>query len=349
MFQSRESYRAAWQTAYVNDPPVPLNLDIELAAVCNLACPFCFWGESDFNEAMKKSAKDGKPLKRLMPTSMAIKLIDEAAEIGIPAIKFNWRGESTIHPEYSTILRHARTKTRDNLTLTGTYAPGLLQSASASGGLVPAFHDLLVNTNGNCREHAIDGLMNATKVMISLDSLLPDTYAKMRVGGDLTSAIRTVRTLVERGHPNVWVRRVVTKENKDEPFAFLARQVFGANVKISEHAVFDRNENEQHMANDVIVPDIPRTYCGYPSQRLMIAATGDVFPCCVDYDGTIKVGEYPKQSLLEIWEDEPMVRLRATLRANELSKAPEKCRNCTSWMAYKAPERELVHDREIVV
>jgi radical SAM protein with 4Fe4S-binding SPASM domain len=345
MFPTHASYRAAWANAYKTDPAVPLNIDIELAAVCNLACPFCFWGEADFNEAMKKSASDGKPIKRLMPTEMAIKIIDEAAEIGVPALKFNWRGESTIHPDYSTIIRHARTKMK---TDTGPFPGEKTMATFDCLVTTPAFFELLVNTNANCRDHAIDGLMNATKVMVSLDSLIPETYAKMRKGGDLKRAIDVTRELVERGHRNVWVRRVVTKDNAAEPFAFLARQVFGKAVHISEHAVFDRNEDERHAEDGKSAP-AERTYCGYPSQRLMVSATGDVFPCCVDYDGTINVGKYPDQTLLEIWNGEPMVKLRETLRANRLSAAPAKCQNCTSWMAYKAPERDLVQDREVVI
>lgn len=331
IFKTREQYREAWNRAYQEDPPVPLNIDIELAAACNLACPMCFWGEADFVKQMSKKAPDGKPVKRLMPTELAIAIIGEAARLGVPALKFNWRGESTLHPDYSMILDYARTMT----------VPVLDGDVIEN---VHAFHDLLVNTNGNCNADAIEGLMSATKVMVSLDSLVPATYQRMRVGGHLERACAVIQILIDRGHPDLWVRRVITTLNKDEPFAQDVRALFGPKVKISEHACFDRNEGA-HL--QVVDPKFERTYCGYPSQRMMIAADGSVFPCCVDYDGTMVMGKFPDQSLAEIWAGKPFRTLRSELRKNFF--ASDACLKCTSWMAYKAPEREKVQDVEIKI
>jgi radical SAM protein with 4Fe4S-binding SPASM domain len=313
---SREAYRQAWADAFTSDPAVPLNLDLELASVCNLSCPFCFWGEGAFQEAMKQPAADGKAKKRLMPAGMALRLINQAAVMGIPALKFNWRGESTIHPNYSKILTHARQ--------------------------LP-FHDLLVNTNANCKDAALDGLMAATKVMVSLDSTVPETYAVMRAGGSLDRAIEVTRELVRRGHPNLWVRRVVTKENRGEPFARTARELFGPAVHISEHACIDRNTKSRHQADN---PDAyERAYCGYPSQRIVIASDGTAYPCCIDTDASMPVGNVDRQTLPEIWSGKPMKELRARLRRNVFESAI--CQKCESWMAYKAPQRDLVQDKEI--
>lgn len=331
MFNRREDYRAAWERAYLIDPPIPLNVDIELASVCNLACPFCFYGEADWNAEMQKPAADGKPKKRFMPASMAYRIIEQAAALNVPALKFNWRGESTMHPEYSNILEAAAAMKHVEAV-----------KVASNGNGKPAFFDLLVNTNANCKDSAIPGLMRATKVMVSLDSTIPSIYKKMRVNGDLNRAIYVIRELVRRGHSNVWVRRVMTKENQQEPFAHNVRVLFGKSVHISEHACFDRNADEHHQLND---PKFDRTYCGYPSQRMMIASDGTVFPCCVDYDGTMEMGRFPEKDLLSIWNGAPFKKLRMELRDNFFrSKA---CSKCTSWMAYNAPEREQVQDREI--
>jgi len=335
-FQSFDSYRKAWDDAYTVDPDVPLNLDIELASVCNFACPFCFWGEGDFNEAMKKPADDGKAMKRLMPTETAFKLIDEAEEMGITALKFNWRGESTLHPDYSKILSYAR------------WRPYWPEEQGWEERGADRFHEILVNTNANCKDSAINGLAAATKCMVSLDSMVPETYKKMRVNGSLDLAKAVIHELVRRNHPNLWVRRVMTKANQAEPFAKQVRDEFGPIVKISEHACFDRNADEHHQLND---PSLwkDRTYCGYPSQRMMVASYGLVYPCCVDYDGTMVMGDIRKSTLRDIRHGEKFKQLREVLRSNDLAKASQMCRNCTSWMAYKAPQRELVQDKELVV
>jgi hypothetical protein len=222
-YPTKELYRQAWADAHHTDPAVPLNVDIELASLCNLACPFCFWGEADFNTQMLAPAADGKAKKRLMPTELALRIIDEAAEIGVPALKFNWRGESTIHPDYSSILKYARALYRN-----GSRGDGGISKLSR-----PAFHELLVNTNANCKDHAIEGLMAATKVMVSLDSTVPETYKVMRVNGSLDRATEVIRELIRRGHPNLWVRRVITTANQAEPFAQRVRDLFGPTVHMS--------------------------------------------------------------------------------------------------------------------
>lgn len=335
VFATHEDYRRAWAEAYKSDPPVPLNIDIELASLCNLACPFCFWGEAKFQEEMLKASSDGKAKKRLMPTDLAIQLIDEAAKIGVPALKFNWRGESTLHPEYSRILQHARFRPRP----TNGTAP-----LAGGDGYLPAFYELLVNTNANCKDRAVDGLMAATKVMISLDSTIPEIYAQMRVNGRLERALEVSRELIRRKHPNLWIRRVITKVNRDEPFAENVRRILGPDgYKVAQHYAVNRSKDQDHQMDNP--ESYERTYCGYPSQRIMVAADGTCFPCCVDTDGTMPMGVFNGGNLLEIWNGEEFRKLRADLRQNKLTS--EICKRCESWMAYKAPQRQFVQDKAV--
>ena len=54
------------------------------------------------------------------------------------------------------------------------------------------------------------------------------------------------------------------------------------------------------------------------------------------------IGFYPKQSLMEIWNGDKINNLRDELKNNILKS--EICRNCTSYLAYKRPERNYVQD-----
>ena len=65
---------------------IPLCIDLEVAAVCDLACPHCY---------RQYIATPDK----IMKADLVYKLIDQAAEIGVPSMKFNWRGEPLLHPE----------------------------------------------------------------------------------------------------------------------------------------------------------------------------------------------------------------------------------------------------------
>ena len=73
----------------------PLCIDIEVASVCDLACPFCY--------RQYISTPD-----KVMSKTLAFKLIDQAAELGVPSMKFNWRGEPLLNPQLSIIVDYAK-------------------------------------------------------------------------------------------------------------------------------------------------------------------------------------------------------------------------------------------------
>lgn len=283
-----------------------------------------------------------------MPKEFAFRIIDQCAEIGVPALKFNWRGESTLHPDYSEILNYAKSKFRPifSTELKNETVPPWPGMPTATE---PIFLEILANTNANCTDRAIDGLMACTKVMISLDSMVPETYAQMRVGGDLSKAKHTIWELVRRGHPNIWVRRVLSKVNHHEDFFGMVQKEWGAKVHVSQHYCFDRNATKKHEISGCDHDqESKRKYCGYPSQRLVIASTGKAYPCCIDLHETMPVGDISKQSILEIWNGQPMSDLRERLKFLKVGEWSETCRNCESWMSYDAPQRDFVQDREII-
>jgi len=308
-YATYQHYRKAWQDAKYRTPTIPLNLDIELSTVCNLQCPFCFTQDKAF-----KLLK----LKPYMEKDLALYIIEQAHFIGIPALKFNWRGEATLHPDFTEIMKFAKKKD---------------------------FYDIIINTNGNVPDSALEGLKLATKIIVSLDTFGKDQYAKLRKKGDLRTVINTINYLIDSGHNNISVRRVLTKENNNEDFHHIAKTVFGDKVKTSEHHCFDRNTLESYSITKL---DKKRTYCGYPSQRLVIGTNGDVFPCCVDYFETMKLANIEKDDLQTIWEDIILYNLRKNLKQNIFFKNTQ-CLDCTSFMAYNVPERELIEPERIEI
>lgn len=296
---TRKQYREAWDNAHKETPRIPLNVDIELSSACNLRCPFCFL-----------SNPKHKQERRFMDLDLAIRVIDEAHKIGVPALKFNWRGESTLSPDFSRIVEYA---------------------AHFS------FHDLLINTNGNYGDHAIAGMMACTKVMFSLDSTVEATYNNIRVGGDMLKVLDNISKLIKLGHTGIWVRRVISDQNQSEDFSGNVKRIFGDSVKVAEHYCFDRVKKQETPAK--------RVYCGYPSQRLVVAVDGGIYPCCVDYDCTMPVGEAP--ALEHAWNSDKMDNLRGVLKNQSVKTFQKACENCTSWMGYDSPKREFVQDKEI--
>ena len=70
----------------------PLCLDIETASICDLACPFAI-------EVFNNSDK-------IIDDKVCFDLIDQAVEMGIPSIKFNWRGEPLLHPKLPEFISY---------------------------------------------------------------------------------------------------------------------------------------------------------------------------------------------------------------------------------------------------
>ena len=143
------------------------------------------------------------------------------------------------------------------------------------------------------------------------------------------------------GHPNIWVRRVITDTNKHEDFGRDVTRIWShtPNIRASEHHCFERNGKQEVNAT--------RTYCGYPSQRIVVDTSGKAYPCCVDYGQTMPIGDLTRQTIAQVWASKKLNTLRYALKSNQIDHCPRACKNCTSWMAYNDPRRQMVMDKEI--
>jgi hypothetical protein len=80
-----------------------------------------------------------------------------------------------------------------------------------------------------------------------------------------------------------------------------------------------------------------RTRCREPWRGgLVVLQDGRVTACCVDHDGELAVGDANRQSLTEIFNGEPMRRLR---RAHVKGELPPICARCTEYPSDAAAPR----------
>ena len=75
----------------------PLCLDIETASICDLACPHCF------REYILTPDK-------IMKLDFYKRIIDTAAELEIPSVKLNWRGEPLLNHQLEKFIKYAKDK-----------------------------------------------------------------------------------------------------------------------------------------------------------------------------------------------------------------------------------------------
>ncbi|MBP2233372.1 radical SAM protein with 4Fe4S-binding SPASM domain [Azospirillum agricola] len=74
------------------------------------------------------------------------------------------------------------------------------------------------------------------------------------------------------------------------------------------------------------IPQKDHVTCQFPWDKMTVTWDGDVVPCCYDYDKRYVLGNALRQSLSEIWNGEPMRRLRQEFLDNQVDNPL--CRNC---------------------
>ncbi len=272
----------------------PLCLDIEVASICDLACPFCF---REFEATPDK----------IIDEQLCYKLIDQAAEMKIPSIKFNWRGEPLLHPKLPEFIKYAKMK-------------GILET--------------IINTNAtHLNEKKSEELIEAglDLIIYSFDGGSKKTYEKNRPGRFKKNNFEDVYKNIKNFHkvkkklssklPYTKIQMIMTKETSKEVKSFF--ELFSdcvddvTTTPYTERGgnISDLSEEEVKTYNDIIkknnlpegthyIKDIfgniqvsnGRIPCEQPYQRLLVTYEGKVAMCCYDWGAKHPVGFVDKKS-----------------------------------------------------
>ena len=82
-------------------PEFPLYVLIEPTSVCNLRCPFCFQSDKSFTV---------KSNMGMMEMDLFVQCVDECEANGTCAITLASRGEPTLHPQFTDMLKYLKGK-----------------------------------------------------------------------------------------------------------------------------------------------------------------------------------------------------------------------------------------------
>jgi MoaA/NifB/PqqE/SkfB family radical SAM enzyme len=266
----------------------PLCLDLETAAVCDLACPFCY---RQFIATPDK----------IMSEDLAYRLIDQAADLGVPSMKFNWRGEPLLHPRLPELVAHAKRR-------------GILET--------------IINTNATTLDEAkARRLIEAglDLVIYSFDGGSRESYERMRPGRFAANGFDAVIANIRRfaalrrelgsPFPRTKIQMILTEETFAEQEAFFAlfedcvddvsvKQYTERGGKLAELDGATRARVESALADrglDAATPffrdkdggvsvAVGRLPCEQPYQRLLITYDGRVGMCCYDWGAQHPVG-----------------------------------------------------------
>lgn len=284
----------------------PKVLLIDTISYCNLQCSMCVHK----NMARKKG---------IMPWNLFTKIIDEIAEVDRNIrVWLVFFGEALLlksrKPSIFDMIGYAKNK-----------------------GLT----DVVLNSNANlldekaARELISSGL---DAIYIGIDAFKPETYAKIRVGGNYKKVVQNVinlidlKQLMKSDKPRVFVQFVEMEDNSNEKEAFIdfwKKQ--GATVKIRPKVSWAGLID----APNLVLGDQDRWPCYWAMQTMSITDTGKVVTCAVDLDAKYVAGDVNKQSLTEIWNG-VLKKLRQFHASKKFNALPENCRNCKDWQSAKA-------------
>lgn len=201
--------------------------------------------------------------------------------------------------------------------------------------------DVVMNSNANLLDwEAAEGLIKSglDSIYIGLDAFLPETYAKVRVGGNYEKTVQNVINLIDlkkqlgAEKPQVFAQFVemdINRAEKDEFVRFWTDQ--GATVKIRPKVSWAGNID----APNLVLDNKDRWPCYWAMQTMSITDTGKVVTCAVDLDACFVAGDINSQSLKEVWNGK-LRELRKNHLAKNFHELPPNCRDCRDWQSARA-------------
>ena len=266
----------------------PLCIDLELASICDLACPHCF------REYLATPDK-------IMNIEFAKKIILDAVNNSIPSIKFNWRGEPLLNPNLGKLIKFAKDK-------------GMLET--------------IINTNATnlTEKKGIELINSGLDYMIySFDGGTKETYEKLRPGRfkknkfeKVVENIKKFNDLKKRLNakfPYTKIQMVLMNNNRNEVESFF--EIFDNIVdEVTVTPYQERGGNlddlskknleilKKYLSNNNLPEDTPymidgeenifistgRKTCKQIFQRLMVTYDGKAGMCCNDWGAQYNLG-----------------------------------------------------------
>lgn len=281
----------------------PYIIQIEPTNLCNLTCEICPVAKKILNRP-----------SRNMPISEFKTIVDDIRDYALLLVLWDW-GEPFMNPELPDMIAYASAKEIRTVTSTNAH--------------------FLRNTD------YVEAILKAglSTLIIAMDSLEKDTYARFRRNGNLDSVLEGLQKLIEikqriGAETKIHIRMVVTRHNEHE---ICRMRRFAKALGADWFSVKSVNINLDIQAKpEDLEPRNPRyrrfrykrgTWERFPSDApchhiwniANINVNGDVVGCCYDYDASMKSGNVFEEPLTQIWNGPRFRQLRKTVYTNRKS------------------------------
>lgn len=275
----------------------PLCVDLETAASCDLACPFCF---------RQSIATPDK----LMREDVAYRILDQCAELGVPSVKLNWRGEPLLNPKLPAIVSYAKRVgiletiiNTDAVTLTEDKARALIEAGldlliySFDGGTKATYERMRPGRfHENRFEDVYENIRRVATIRRELGAPLPRTQIQMVLTAETYQEQEAFFQLFEDCVDDVSVKAYTERGGAVSDLDDAARtrvQGFLDRHGMPASTPYWRNREGRLMVS------LGRLPCEQIFQRLMVSYSGSVSMCCYDWGNEHPVGYVDAQSYEE--------------------------------------------------
>ncbi len=268
----------------------PLCFDLEVASICDLACSFCY--------RQHVATPD-----KIMSKELAFKLIDQAAKLRIPSMKFNWRGEPLLNPKFPEIVNYAKKKGIIE-TLINTNATKLDEKMSEQ--IIKSGLDIMIYSfdggtkkiyekmrpgrfNKNNFDNIYKNISNFSKLKKKLNCFFPRTKIQMILTDETRKEQKEYFELFKNIVDEVSVKQYTERGGNlnDVDKKFYGKLLKNNNDLIKE---FGSEAAIMKDSKENIYISTQRIPCEQPFQRMLSTYDGKVGMCCYDWGATYTVG-----------------------------------------------------------
>jgi hypothetical protein len=197
-----------------------------------------------------------------------------------------------------------------------------------------------LTTNGKTLdERKAERLLNTgvDVVDISIDAFSPETYAKIRVGGNLNVTRANVLNLIEKSKRGSAKTKIVVSyveqplnRNETADFERFWKDSGADDVVIRRmHSCSGAMAELAEKARKAAALE-PRRPCVYPWERIVLNPAGDLTFCPSDWVHGAVIADYRTTTIYEAWHGEFYRDLRNAHLANTFDRHPF-CGQCPDW------------------
>lgn len=292
MGEKYKEYRKKWDDCIVQEK-CPIHLDLEITTKCDLNCIMC-----------ARRIEHTKPMD--MDLDLAKQIIKEFASKGGLAIKFCYLGEPTLYPHLVEVVKYAKEL-------------GIVDTRIATNG---------TSLDENLARELIKAGLDF--IIFSVDSMFPHIYEKIRIGGDLFTVVKNIRTLKylrdRQGldKPKIQVQIIPMELNKYELETKAYYKFYEKFADKVWESPWCKDFSNVYTAND----EQPDFFCPSPYRRLLIRADGQIWLCCGDPLKEKYIGTFPEMSIEEAWNSDYMKDVREKMTNGQVHLI-DVCKKCS--------------------